>query len=158
MSRRELALVVLSMVAAGCHRSVQVNPGQNSRQAQRWTAILVSPQSLTGAVQIHGAAWMGPASASDSAHTLVSVSISNAAPGGVHPWAIHYGQCDSDQGVFDEHAAYRAMRVGGDGKAESVVTLNTPFPQTGAYYVKIEASPTNTELVIACGNMAAPSR
>jgi hypothetical protein len=158
MSRRGLVLVGLSVVVVGCHSSVQINPAPNSRQADRWTAVLVSPQSLTGAVQIHGSAWMGPASASDSAHTLVSVSISNAAPGGVHPWSIHQGQCDSDQGVFDERAAYRALRVGGDGKAESAVTLNTPFPRSGLYYIRIDASSTNKDLVIACGNMAAPSR
>ena len=145
------------MVTA-CQRSVQINPVAKSPQADRWTAVLVSPQSLAGAVQIHGAAWMGPASVSDSAHTLASVSISNALPGGVHPWGIYHGQCDSAQGVFDEQAAYRALRVGGDGKAEASVTLNIPDPQSGMYFVKVEAAPANRELVVACGNMAAPSR
>ena len=156
MSRRGLLVVGLGMVTVACQRSVQINPAATSPQADRWTAVLVSPKSLTGAVQIHGAAWMGPASGSDSAHTLASVSISNAAPGGVHPWAIYHGQCDSDQGVLDERAAYRALRVGGDGKAGATVTLNIPFPQSGAYFVKIVASPVNRDLVVACGKRILP--
>jgi hypothetical protein len=49
------------------------------------------------------------------------------------------------------------LKVNDDGRASADVTLSgTPFPTSGTYAIEILASPTNQELVIACGNFAPP--
>jgi hypothetical protein len=148
-----LALVV---VATGCHHGVLINPSPAIPMASRWTGTLASPQSLQGAVQIHGSAWMAPPSVSDSTRTLISMQIANAAPGGVHPWGVHRGSCGNDQGVFGSDNAYPLLRVNSDGDASARVQQTIPPPKSGSYFVEVLAAPSNTALVIACGNLAAP--
>ncbi len=157
MSRRWCSVVGLVAVVAGCHRAVQITPSPKIPTGSRWTATLASPQTLAGAIQIRGSSWMAAPSMNDSAHTLATIQISNAESGGVHPWAVHMGSCGNDQGVFGSNNTYKALHVGSDGTASSSATLNEPAPKTGNYFVEVLASPTNTNTVIACGNMASPS-
>jgi hypothetical protein len=156
MSRLWYGLVAIVIVASGCTRSVQINPSPRIPVASRWTAALASPSALAGAVQIRGSAWMAPPSSADSTRAVVAVEIANASPGGVHPWAVHEGSCGNDQGVFGSDRAYPPLRVHNDGSASATVTQTIPSPRTGSYFVEILASPSNTGLVIACGNLAAP--
>jgi|SRR5579862_5629341 len=156
MSRFWFGLVATVLVAGGCNRSVQINPSPRIPLSSRWTAVLASPANLAGAVQIHGSAWMAPPSTLDSSRAVVSVQISNASPGGVHPWAVHEGNCGNDLGVFGSDHAYPPLRVHNDGSASATVTQTIPPPRSGTYFVEVVASPSNTGLVIACGNLAAP--
>src|SRR5688500_858850 len=52
----------------------------------RWRASLVSPAALAGAVQMRGSATMQPTENGEG--TRLSVSLSNATPGGAHPWQV----------------------------------------------------------------------
>jgi len=135
---------------------VQINPSPKIPTASRWTATLASPQNLAGVVQIHGSAWMAPPSVDDTQHDLVSVRIANAASGGVHPWAVHQGNCGNDLGVYGPERAYPLLHVDHDGNASASVTLDVPAPKSGNYFVQIVASQANSGTIIACGNMAAP--
>ena len=145
-------------VVAACHHSdVQINPNPKIPNSTRWIGTLSSPPNLAGAVQIRGSAWMAPPVASDSGQTVVSVSISNAAAGGVHPWAVHQGTCGNDQGMFGEGSNYAPLRVNSDGTASAKTTLRDATPKSGNYFVEVLASPSNTGTVIACGNLAPPS-
>ena len=99
---------------------------------------------------------MAPPSVSDTTRALISVQIANALPGGVHPWAVHEGSCGNDMGVFGSDRAYPVLRVNGDGQANARVQQTIPPPKTGSYFVEVLAAPSNTGLVIACGNLAAP--
>ncbi|HEY6457074.1 MAG TPA: hypothetical protein VIY90_17500 [Steroidobacteraceae bacterium] len=121
----------------------------------RWHASIASPQDLAGAVQMMGSASMAPGTKEGT--TQVVLNLGNTAPGGLHPWAIHRGQCSQDEGVFGEPQNYPPLRVkaNGNGQAKATVAINTPI--SGSYFVSVQASPENTELTVACGNLAAPT-
>ncbi len=119
-----------------------------------WTATLVTPSTLSGAVQVRGTAnWMH-----DGSGSKVMVSISNATPGGRHPWHIHSGRCGGNGPIVGDPSAYKALEVNGDGNANENASLSMPLPSMSDYYVNIHASPENMGTIIACGNLAAPVR
>lgn len=159
MPARTLPMVAAALLAlAACNpfarkHAVQISSGEVS-YSKRWNASLATPAELAGAIQVHGSAWMAPGQSTNT--TLVNVSISNAAPGGVHPWHVHRGQCGNDQGIVGQASDYPALRVGNDGTASAQITLPLPMPSSGSYFVNVHASPTNMGTSIACGNMAPP--
>jgi CHRD domain len=152
-------LVIGALGLAACGgggRTVEINP-QEAMAGSRWHATLATPKQLAGAMQVRGTAWMGLAD-EDSTRTQASVSIENAVPGGQHPWHVHVGQCGSNGGIFGPADAYQPLDVDGDGKAESTAELPVPVPAFGEYYVNVHASRNNMGTIIACGNLAPPSR
>jgi hypothetical protein len=120
-----------------------------------WHANIASPPDLAGAIQMSGAASMAPGVKRGT--TQVVLSLGNTAPGGLHPWAIHLGQCSQDEGVFGDPQNYPPLRVSSDGtgKSDAIVAINTPL--SGSYFVSVQASPANSGLTVACGNLAAPT-
>jgi hypothetical protein len=82
------ALLVLILSGTACHSSKPVTQisAANAEQRYQWTANLFTPSDLAGAMQVRGTArWSRDG---DSASTA-TVTISNATPGGVHPWHRH---------------------------------------------------------------------
>lgn len=159
---RCLALTAVLLASCNPFRSpikqrpvVEVSTGDANANA-RWNGTLASPLSLLGAVQMKGSASMTPGSS--ISRTAVSVSLSNASPGGVHPWQVHRGQCGSDDGVFGPADAYHAMKIDDQGRASASATLPLSMPTTGLYYVSVGASAANAETIVACGNLAPPAR
>jgi hypothetical protein len=122
----------------------------------RWTGTLASPSALAGAVQMKGSAAMTPGS--NGGNTHVSIDLSNASPGGVHPWQLRHGQCGQDSGPFGMSDAYKSLTVSSEGRASGSVTVPLVMPTDGRYYVSVSASAANPETIVACGNLAAPSR
>jgi hypothetical protein len=158
-SRHALVLVVLCGGAIACNpfrrepvSEVRRDPNMNTR----WRASLASPAALAGAVQMQGTASMQPAGSGQS--TLLSVSISNATPGGVHPWQVRRGQCGADQGAFSSGTTYQPLKIGDDGRGEAGVTVSQLTPEIGDFFVTVYASAANSETVVACGNLAPPAR
>ena len=94
----------------------------------------------------------------DTAKTRAFASIQNAVPGGEHPWHVHMGQCGNDRGILGPADAYEPLRVGGNGKAEASAELPLPMPSAGQYFINVHASRNNMGTIIACGNLAPPSR
>ena len=121
----------------------------------RWHANLASPADLAGAIQMNGSASMAPAGSRGS--TFVVLDLANATPGGQHPWALHRGQCGSDQGLIGSASAYPVAEVGRDGHANSSATLPIESPTSGNYFVTVAASTANETVVVACGNLAPPT-
>lgn len=156
-------LVPLTVLAfAACnpfHRepSVQMD-AQDATLNSRWHANLASPATLAGAVQMNGSASMAPEA--DGTHTAIKVNLANATPGGLHPWAVHRGQCGTmtDRGVFGSTAAYSPLQVDSDARATGTATIPMATPRTGEYFVVVYASAANSQTVVACGNLAAPTR
>lgn len=148
-----LGFSVLALLACGGHRAVEINPSE--QVATRWNATLATPAALAGATQVRGTAWMG-ANRTDSAQTEASVSIANAAPGGVHPWHVHIGRCGADQGILGAPQAYEPLRVDDEGRAQARAELAMPAPISGQYFVNVHASAENMKTIIACGNLAPP--
>jgi hypothetical protein len=143
-------------LACGGRQPVEINPRSQSI-AGRWNGTLSTPAQLAGALQIQGQGWMG-ANEKNADQTLAGVEISNAAPGGVHPWHVHRGQCGSDQGIFGPADAYEPLKVEGDGRASATAELPMALPRTGSFFVNVHASSRNMSTIVACGNLAPPAR
>jgi hypothetical protein len=159
-TRRTVTLTVALLALAGCSGRdpvVQVS-AQDATLNTRWHANLASPTSLAGVVQMRGSASMAPSA--DGSETNVTLTLANASPGGLHPWAVHRGQCGTatDNGVFGRNEAYKALKVGDDGLADGAATVPLTTPRTGGYFVVVYASVANPETVVACGNLAPPTR
>lgn len=151
-----LVFTALGLSACGGRRAVEIDP-KEQMAAGRWNATLATPAEQTGATQVRGSAWMGE-NPGDAGETEASISISNAAPGGVHPWHVHIGRCGVDQGILGAADAYEPLEVNNDGRAEAKAVLALPVPRSGQYFVNVHASADNMKTIIACGNLAPPSR
>jgi hypothetical protein len=158
-TRRSLVGFVSLFALAACNpfhkqpvSEVRRDPNLNTR----WRASLVSPAALAGAVQMKGDASMQPAAIGRA--TLISVSLSNATPGGVHPWQLRRGHCGADEGAFNTGATYQPLKIGDDGRGLAGTTVAEVTPETGDFFVTVSASAANPETVVACGNFAPPAR
>ena len=85
-----------------------------------------------------------------------AVTISNATPGGIHPWHVHRGRCGDNGPIVGDAAAYKPLAVDGNGNASSTARLNVTLPDSGNYYVNVHALATNMGTIISCGNLAPP--
>ena len=163
MSKPGLLAATLAVLATtACnpfHRDPAVemsadDPTLNSR----WHANLASPGGLAGAVQMSGSASMAPGA--ERTQTVVTLDLANASPGGLHPWGLHRGRCGTgtDYGVFGPGDEYKPLKVDGNGRASGSATIDRPIPRTGEYFVVVQASTANSGTVVACGNLASPTR
>lgn len=159
---RFLTITVAALAITGCNpfqrqQAVEVST-QDAELNTRWHGNLASPAELAGVVQMNGSASMAPDP--DGTHTNVTLKLGNASPGGVHPWAMHRGQCGAwtDDGVVGPSDAYRPLEVGSDGRATQTASIPMQTPVTGDYFVVVQASAENAETVVACGNLAPPTR
>ena len=148
--------VALATTACGGGRNVEIEPDQ-AVVGSRWNAILATPANLAGAVQVKGSGWMA-GEKGDTTKTRAFVSIQNAVPGGEHPWHVHLGQCGNDRGILGPADAYGPLQVGSNGQAQESAVLPLPVPVAGQYFVNVHASRNNMKTIIACGNLAPPSR
>jgi hypothetical protein len=146
----------LLLGSCGGHQAVQITPNTEAI-ATRWNGTLATPTELAGIVAISGSAWMAP-DTKNADRSQAHVDISNAVPGGVHPWHVHRGRCGTDQGILGPPDAYNPLKVEGNGRASSTASLPVAFPRTGEFFVSIHASSKNLRTVVACGNLAPPAR
>ncbi len=151
-------LLASAIVVAACggRRGVEIDPNREAI-GTRWNASLATSRQLAGAVQVKGTGWMAP-DPGDTTRTRAFAAVENAVPGGEHPWHVHLGQCGNDRGILGPADAYEPLRVGGNGKAEAEAELPLPMPIAGQYFVNVHASRNNMGTIIACGNLAPPSR
>lgn len=159
---RFLTIIVAALAITACNpflrqQAVEVST-QDAELNTRWHANLATPANLAGAVQMNGSASMAPDS--NGTHTNVKLDLGNASPGGIHPWAMHRGQCGAwtDDGVVGPGDAYRPLEVGSDGHATQTASIPMRTPLTGDYFVVVSASAANAGTVVACGNLAPPTR
>lgn len=159
-SSRSLALVAVALTLGACS-VLEPKPAVEMSAADvnlnsRWHANIASPAELAGVVQMSGSASMSPGSKRGTTH--VTLKVANSSPGGLHPWAIHLGQCGADEGVFGALDNYQPLSVSSDGTglATAIVGLDTPI--TGNYFVSVQASAANSGITVACGNLAAPTQ
>ena len=155
LSVSAVSLSGLLLLACGGGRAASINTSALG-VGDRWNASLTTPADLIGAIQVSGTAWM--AADQDPTQTRASASVANATPGGEHPWHVHVGRCGSNGAIVGDASAYRPLKVGGNGRAEATAKLNLPLPRSGEFYVNVHASATNLGTIIACGNLAPPTR
>ena len=159
MTTRHIVVLASLIAIAACNPFRREPVSEVRRDANvnsRWRASLVSPAALAGVVQMQGAASMQPTGNGEG--TLFSISISNATPGGIHPWQVRRGQCGADQGSFSSAATYQPLKIGDDGRGEAGTTVANITPALGDFFVTVSASAANPETVVACGNLAPPAR
>jgi hypothetical protein len=159
MSYRTMMLGTLVLLSVGCNPfrrspAVEMSAGDSNLNT-RWHGTLASPATLAGAVQISGSATMAPGS--DARTTSVRLDLANAAPGGEHPWGLHRGQCDYDEGLIGSRSDFKAVKVGRDGRADGSARVALHTPTSGRYSVRVMASAANAEMIVACANLAPPS-
>ena len=155
-SRIVSGTLLAALAACGGGRAVEIDPEQQAI-GTRWNATLATPAELVGATQVGGTGWMG-SDGRESGRTEAAVAITNAAPGGRHPWHVHVGQCGNDQGIYGEAGEYPVLQVKGDGRASATARLDVPLPTSGQYFINVHASEANLGTIIACGNLAPPIR
>jgi hypothetical protein len=151
-----LTVVGLSLISCGGRQAVEIDPDAQSL-ASRWNGTLSAPPELAGVSQIRGQGWMA-ADPKEQGETRAHVEISNAVPGGRHPWHVHRGQCGSDQGILGPADAYETLEVDGDGRAKGDANLSIALPRSGSYFINVHASARNMSTIVACGNLAPPAR
>jgi hypothetical protein len=139
---------------ASKHHVAQIEPGDVAA-ANSWNGSLSTPTGMAGAVDIKGSATLAPGASPKT--SIATVSISNAPPGGDHPWHLHQGRCGDNGEIVGPASAYPMLSVGSDGHASAKATLPITTPTSGNYYVSVEASPTTPQTILACGNLAPPS-
>jgi hypothetical protein len=150
-------LLGLALAATGCGgKQVEIDP-ETEVVGTRWNATLATPTQMAGAVQVKGTGWMA-GEKGETTKTRAFVSIQNAVPGGEHPWHVHIGQCGNDRGIFGAADAYEPLRVASNGQAQEAAELQVPVPTSGQYFINVHASRNNMGAIIACGNLAPPSR
>ena len=151
-----LTVCGIALTSCGGRQPVEINPDAQSL-GTRWNGTLSSPPELGGVSAIGGQGWMG-ADPKEQGETRAHVEISNAVPGGQHPWHVHRGQCGADQGIFGPADAYKPLKVEGDGRAQGNATLSVALPRSGSYFINVHASANNIKTIVACGNLAPPAR
>ena len=152
-----VAVASFAIAACGGKRAVEINPQEQQVVASRWNATLATPPELAGATQVKGTGSMA-ADPEDPNKTRARVSVTNAAPGGEHPWHVHVGRCGQDQGIFGPAGAYPPLKIDGDGNAEEEAEVTAGLPTSGEYFINVHASRNNMNTIIACGNLAPPLR
>ena len=145
-----------ALAACGGRQPVEINPNSVS-VATRWNGTLSNPPELAGVSQIRGQGWMG-ADPKEQGETRAHVEISNAVPGGRHPWHVHRGQCGADQGIFGPADAYKVLKVESDGRSQADAELPLAAPRSGSFFINVHASENNMKTIVACGNLAPPAR
>src|SRR5581483_11173466 len=125
-SLRSLALAATALMLGACSTfqpksAVEMKTADVNLNSS-WHARIASPAELAGAVQMSGSASMAPGVKRGT--TEIVVRLGNTSPGGVHPWAIHLGQCGQDEGVFGALDNYAPLRVGSDGTGVSSATVS----------------------------------
>lgn len=150
-----IALLALTLGVGACRSSRPTTELRASDAARRneWKASLFTPSGLAGAMQVRGTAtW----SREGDAVSLATVNISNATPGGLHPWHVHRGRCGDNGPIVGDASAYKALSVNDKGNATAIARLNVALPDSGTFSVNVHALATNMGTIISCGNLAPP--
>ena len=151
---RMIAELGAVIVLAGCGSApnTRIEPDAAARRYE-WRASLVTPAALAGAMQVRGTAvW----SRVGENRSTVTVELTNATPGGSHPWHVHHGRCGGNGPIAGDPSAYPLLSVDNDGNARATATLDIALPASGDYYVNVHALATNMNTIISCGNLAPP--
>lgn len=152
-----IAAIATIVATAACnpfHKTANEIKVQDIPVGERWNATLATPSGLQGAVQVRGTGYL----ARDPGGSKAVIHVSNATPGGVHPWSVRAGHCGGENEVFGDASAYRNLKIDKDGTAQTSANLSAPFPTSGDFSLEVRASPTNMGTVIACGNLAPPTQ
>jgi hypothetical protein len=89
--------------------------------------------------------------------THVTVFLTGGSAGGVHPWHVHEGVCESNGPIVGPAGAYPALEPDASGNATADVHLNMALDPGGSYYINIHQSASDLGTVVGCGELRAES-
>jgi hypothetical protein len=52
----------------------------------------------------------------------------------------------------------RSIKVGDDGRGAATATVPMTTPTSGSYFVTVQGLSRQSEMIVACGNLAAPTQ
>jgi superoxide dismutase, Cu-Zn family len=125
--------------------------------AASYTATLAPPDGSTSTVK--GTAQVDGVSA--------SVTLTGGTPGATYPWQVHSGVCGSHGPMFGGAPGelsgriasrtipytYPPITIAPDGTGQGTAKMRTPIPDTGSYYVSVQAATWNMQTIVSCGNL-----
>jgi len=85
--------------------------------------------------------------------TNITISLAGGTPGTTMPWHIHQGKCGSGGPIVGEASAYKALTVGGEGKAEGNARTTVSLKEATDYYVDVHHSHADMATIVACGEL-----
>lgn len=145
--------MALALTGCGSRPNTRLDPDAAATRRYEWRGSLVTPASLAGAMQVRGTAtW----TRRGDYGSMVTLDLSNATSGGLHPWHIHRGRCGDNGPIVGDPSAYPSLSVNNDGNARATANLDPALPASGEFYVNVHALATNMGTIISCGNLAAP--
>src|SRR3954466_9260687 len=106
LSIAAIATIVASTACNPFHKNSNEIKVQDIPVGERWNAALATPSGLQGAVQVRGTGYL----ARDPGGSKAVIHVSNATPGGVHPWFIRVGHCGTENPVFGDPSAYSNLK------------------------------------------------
>ena len=95
------------------------------------------------------------------------MKVTGGTAGATYPWQVHVGVCGSHGPIFGaapgEFAGritsrtipqtYKPIKIAPDGTGEATAKLSAAIPDTGAYYVSVQAAPWDMQTIVSCGNL-----
>ena len=85
--------------------------------------------------------------------TRVAVEVRDGEPGTTHPWHLHEGDCDSSGAIVGEATAYEPLVLNESGEASGAANIELRLDPDVDYHVNVHKSPTETDTIIACGEL-----
>lgn len=141
--RRAISLLAASLTACGGARGLE---GESDPFPTAWTAEVQAQGEA-------GHSGFATITLLPDGQTRANTTLSGGSAGGVHPWAIHEGTCDSEGAIVGPADAYPILSPNELGNASATATLNLTLASDASYALRIFESPEDRETVVGCGEL-----
>lgn len=143
MSRRAISLLAVFVAACGGGQSLE---GEGDPFPSAWTAEVQ-------ALDESGHSGFATITLLPDGQTRANTTLSGGSAGGIHPWAIHEGTCDSEGSIVGSADAYPVLTPNELGNASATATLNLTLASDTSYALRVFESPEDRETVVGCGEL-----
>jgi hypothetical protein len=149
-----IALLFVVLVAASCVKTsidpvtgrTDVDIERPGQRGEDWSGTLRGNGSWTS---VGGTA---RATVLDG-KTTVTINVTGATPGMVHPWHLHDGSCATGGPIVGSASLYTPLTIGSAGTASSTATITGELNEAKKYHVNVHRSSGEMGTIIACGDV-----
>lgn len=143
MMRRAISLLAVFLAACGGGQTLE---GESEPFPAAWTAEVQAQGEA-------GHSGFSTITLLPDGQTRANTTLSGGSAGGVHPWAIHEGTCDSEGPIVGTADAYPVLTPNELGNASATATLDLTLASDASYALRIFESPEDRETVVGCGEL-----
>jgi hypothetical protein len=143
MMRRAISLLAVFLAACGGGQTLE---GESEPFPAVWTAEVQAQGEA-------GHSGFATITLLPGGQTRANTTLSGGSAGGVHPWAIHEGTCDSEGPIVGTADAYPVLTPNELGNASATATLDLTLASDASYALRIFESPEDRETVVGCGEL-----